>query len=519
MINSSLIFAELDMNYPLNIIILGGGTAGWMAANLLVKKLSAVAVKVTLVESPDIGIIGVGEGSTPSLKHFFQAIDVEEEEWMLRCNATYKTNIRFSGWSPASNVKEYSHPFVSQLDVFTKRAFFANCLSRRFNVEVNTNPHDFFLNAVLARQGKSPVTPPNFPFQMQYGYHFDSYLLGQFLAGLAVKRGVIHRQEKIIHVRQNSAGDIVTLVTEGNEELAADYFIDCSGFASVLMQKTLGVRFKSFKGNLFNDSAVVMPTDITPAIPVETCAQALSTGWCWKIPLRNRFGNGYVYSSDFIAQDCAETEFRKVIGMENSPQECRHLKMRVGQLESHWVNNCLGLGLSQGFIEPLEATALHLVQTCIELFISKFEAGNYTEKFRSEFNMEIDQRFERVRDYIVAHYKLNTRDDSEYWRANRNNMNLSESLLQILDVWYRKKDLAMEIERQDIASHFGAESWHCLLAGYGVFPTIESANTKIIDLYRDQQIGNFFAGCALNFNSHHKTLDLQSSIKRHRRFV
>ncbi|WP_331351388.1 tryptophan halogenase family protein [Cellvibrio sp. UBA7671] len=497
------------MNCLLNIIILGGGTAGWMAANLLVKKWSKAPIKVTLVESPDIGIIGVGEGSTPSLKNFFQVIDVAEHEWMPRCNATYKTNIRFSGWSPASGVREYSHPFVSQLDIFTKSAFFANCLTRRFNVEANTAPQDFFLNSVLAQLGKSPVTPPNFPFHMQYGYHFDSYLLGQYLADLAVKRGVIHKQEKIIQVRIDKEGSIAALITEKKEELAADYFIDCSGFASILMQKTLGVRFKPFKENLFNDSAVVMPTDIAAVIPVETRAQALSAGWCWKIPLRNRFGNGYVYSSDFIAHDRAEAEFRQYIGTENSPQECRHLKMHVGQLEHHWVNNCLGLGLSQGFIEPLEATALHLVQTCIELFILKFEAGNFTSKYRAEFNSEMDQRFERVRDYIVAHYKLNTRDDSEYWRANRNNMNLSESLLQILDVWYRKKDLTAEIGRQNIASHFGSESWHCLLAGYGAFPPITAVNTAIPDAYQNQKIYSFFEGCALNFNSHRETLERQ----------
>jgi glycine/D-amino acid oxidase-like deaminating enzyme len=499
------------VNHPHNIIILGGGTAGWMAANLLVKKWSKVPIKVTLIESPDIGIIGVGEGSTPSLKNFFQAIDVTEAEWMPRCNATYKTNIRFSDWSPASGVREYSHPFVSQLDIFTKRVFFANCFTRRFNVQVNTAPQDFFLNSVLAKQVKSPVTPPNFPFHMQYGYHFDSYLLGQFLAELAVERGVIHKQGKVNQVRKNTQGGIAALITDDNEELVADYFIDCSGFASILMQKTLGVRFKSFSENLFNDSVVVMPTDMARVIPVETRAHALSTGWCWKIPLRNRFGNGYVYSSDFITHDQAEIEFRQYIGMENSSQDCRHLRMRVGQLEHHWVNNCLGLGLSQGFIEPLEATALHLVQACIELFISKFEAGNFTDKYRVEFNSEMDQRFERVRDYIVAHYKLNTRDDSEYWRANRNNMKLSESLLQILDVWFRKKDLTTEVNRQNIASYFGSESWHCLLAGYGAFPPIMALNTKISDLYYDQKIDNFFAGCALNFNSHRKSLDHQLS--------
>jgi hypothetical protein len=239
---------------------------------------------------------------------------------------------------------------------------------------------------------------------------------------------------------------------------------------------------------------------------VETTAAALSAGWCWKIPLTNRFGNGYVYSSAFISQDAAEQEFRRHLGMENSEQPCRHLKMRVGQLETHWKNNCLGLGLAQGFIEPLEATALHLVQICIELFIEKFEKGKFEPVFRDEFNINIAERFERVRDYIVAHYKLNTRDDSDYWRANRNNIKLSESLLQLLDVWYRAGDLGAEIERQKLESHFGVASWHCLLAGYGAFPPLAANQPGTGDLYKDQAIASFMQGCALNFSSHFKNL-------------
>lgn len=505
------------MTHPIRIVILGGGTAGWMAANLFVKKWAPDIATITLVESPDIGIIGVGEGSTPSLKKFFDLIEVAEDEWMPRCNATYKTNIRFSGWSPAAGVSSYSHPFISKVDMFSQQAFITNCHTRRLNVDVHTRPDDFFINAVLARQHKSPLTPPNFPFDMQYGYHFDSHLLGVFLAEVANGRGIYHRQENILQASVSSSGDISSLLTDRNELIEGDYFIDCSGFSSVLMQKALGVNFRNFKDNLFNDRAVVMPTPISEQIPVETHAQALSTGWVWKIPLRNRFGNGYVYSSDFISSEDAEIEFRNYLGNEAGAQECRHLKMRVGQLESHWVNNCIGVGLAQGFIEPLEATALHLVQYCLELFIEKFEAGNFTAQHRSDFNRCITERFERVRDYIVAHYKLNTREDSDYWRANRDNMNLSESLLHLLDVWYCRRNLADEIQRQQISSHFGSESWHCLLAGYGAFPSIDKSerHNPRIDLYAGRGIRTFLDGCALNFNSHVDSLERQTSTMRY----
>jgi hypothetical protein len=240
-------------------------------------------------------------------------------------------------------------------------------------------------------------------------------------------------------------------------------------------------------------------------LPVETKSIALSNGWCWQIPLQNRTGNGYVYSNQFISPEQAETELRQFLNVGNDV-EARHLTMRVGQLKQHWVQNCLGLGLSQGFIEPLEATALHLVQICIEMFIDKWQQGKFTAQHRDEFNKLMHERYERVRDYIVAHYKLNTRNDSEYWKANRNNMELSDSLLHILDVWYKRGDLVEEIKRQDIESHFGTTSWHCLLSGYGAYPALAPNQPGQGDLYKDQAIESFLAGCAMNFSSHEANL-------------
>ena len=170
------------MNKPVSIAIVGGGTAGWMAANLFAQKWADKNVSISLIESPDIGIIGVGEGSTPTLKRFFDIIDVAERDWMPACNATYKVNIRFKDWSPQSGIESYSHPFTSQVDTFTSRSFHVNTRTRRLGLDTHVVPEDFFINGVLAQQGKGPVTPENFPFKMEYGYHFDSALLGQFLA-------------------------------------------------------------------------------------------------------------------------------------------------------------------------------------------------------------------------------------------------------------------------------------------------------------------------------------------------
>jgi hypothetical protein len=491
---------------PKKIIILGGGTAGWMAANLFVRKWSDEQVAVSLIESPDIGIIGVGEGSTPTLKRFFEIIGVPDAQWMPRCHATYKVGIRFTDWSPQSGIEDYGHPFFSQVDTFTRRSFITNCLTRRLGLDVNTRPDDFFLNGTLAEQSKGPQAPANFPFVTDHGYHFDAGLLGQFLAELGVARGAEHLQARIVDVAQDADGNIEALVDNDGQRYEADFFVDCTGFASLLMQETLGVRFESFKSNLLNDSAVVMQTPVADEFRAETVSYAMSNGWCWKIPLAHRIGNGYVYSSDFISDDDAETELRTFLGTLESEEPTRHLKMNVGQLEKHWEKNCVGLGLSQGFIEPLEATALLLVQIAIEIFIDRYEDGDFSAQHRDEFNRRIHERFERVRDYIVAHYKLNTRDDSEYWVANRENMELSTSLRQILDVWYRREDLDKEIERQNAETHFGTLSWHCLLAGYGAFPPLADKQPGRGDLYKEQNVADFLSRCALNFSSHKDNL-------------
>lgn len=486
------------MNRPTNIVIAGGGTAGWMAANYFAHKWSQNKVKVTLVESPDIGIIGVGEGSTPTLKRFFHSLGVRENDWMPACNATYKVGIQFNDWSPGSCVKSYRHPFISQTDTFTQRAFEVNCRTRRLGLETHIQPEDFLLNGVLAQQNKAPLAPENFPFRMEYGYHFDSVLLGRYLRNIATAKGVVHVSGNINGVVKHVNGDLSHLMTDTGE-IHGDFFIDCTGFRSLLLQETLGVSFSSYNDNLFNDSAVVLPTTVQQPISVETQSTALSNGWCWSIPLQNRTGNGYVYSSSHTTPEAAETELRMHLGAEFSDVESRHIKMRVGQVKRHWEKNCLALGLSQGFIEPLEATALHLVQICIENFAELFEKSNFRNVEREAYNRFATERFERVRDYIVAHYKLNTRNDSDYWRDNRNNNALSASLKSLIATWFDREDLSVEIQRQNIGMHWDSISWHCLFAGYGAFPEIAKNQPGKGDLYKDQAIQTFINGCALNF--------------------
>ena len=485
-------------------VILGGGTAGWMAACLIARAWPHH--KVTVIESPDIGIIGVGEGSTPQLRAFFDTLGIAEAEWMPRCNATYKAGISFNGWSERAGFERYFHPFQTQLDSFTEHKFAFHTRARRTGRDVWAHPDRFFLPTQIAADRLAPVAADNFPFDIGYGYHFDAVLVGQFLRDHATaKLGVIHMARTVDDVLLDEDGYVQALQLAGGEQIAGDFFLDCSGFRASIIQKAVAEPFLPFAENLFNDRAVAMPTPNDDGdIRSETRATALSAGWAWKIPLTNRTGNGYVYSSRYIDPDAAETELRAHLGLLDSETPARHLQMNVGRVERSWVKNCLAVGLSQGFIEPLEATALHIVQATTERFIEAYEKGGMTSKHAADFNETIGRRYDGIRDYIVAHYRMNQRTDTEYWRDNAANQNLSDNLKAVMTAWFTGADLAEEIANLDIGRYYSSLSWHCLLAGYGTFPTDAKMRAPEADLAITDMavIDSFIDRCARNFQPH-----------------
>lgn len=500
---------------PLDIAIVGGGTAGWMAACLMAQHWPRKRVSITVIESPDIGIIGVGEGSTPQLAAFMAKLGLADAEWMPRCNATYKTGIRFHGWSQVPGFASYFHPFATEVDAQTMPSFFHHSRLRRGDMDVWAHPDRFSLSARLADEGLAPLPVEAFPFAVGYGYHFDATLVGQMLRDHAVETlGVVHRQATVRDVERADNGDLSALILDDETRFAADIFVDATGFRALLIEQTLGTRFIGFGDNLFNDRAVAMPTPRAagPLRP-QTQATALSNGWAWHIPLTNRAGNGYVYSSAHLSPDQAEAELRAHLGEDAG--EARHLQMKVGRMASSWTQNCLAIGLAQGFIEPLEATALHIVQATVEGFIGAFDAGGFSARHRDAFNADINARYDGIRDYIVCHYRVNRRSDTDYWRANAANQNLSDSLKAILTCWFTGGDLTREIEEQQISRFYAPLSWHCLLAGYGVYPdaarlTRPPAHVPAADMGR---IDDFIRRCALNFGEHGALVDDYAAAK------
>jgi tryptophan 6-halogenase len=491
-----------------HVCIVGGGSAGWMTALMLATTAYGPRLKVTVLESPQVGIIGVGEGSTPWLRRFFEALGIEESEWMPACNATYKSGITFDGWSTKPGFERYFHPFVSMLDNMTMHPFVDNVHARLDGADVYAHPDRFFLTAALARQAKGPRAQPNFPFDVWYGYHFDATLLGKFLGTKAIERGVTHLQRHVNQVVLDERGDIESLLLDGGETLAADFFVDCSGFASLLTGQALKTPFIGFGENLFNDAAVAMPTPLEGPLESQTVSTALRHGWAWKIPLTQRQGNGYVYSSAHCSADEAETELRKHLGLLDADIPARHLKMRVGRMEKIWNRNCVAIGLSQGFIEPLEATALLYVQVTASMLVEVLEKGDLGLAAQQQFNEAMRKRFDNTRDYIVAHYKTNSRTDTDYWRENAENMHLSDSLQGVLMTWMSRKPLVAALKAGRFGGGYPTVSWYALLAGMGVFPDPQDLQppTEQQARHRLDAVDDFIARSATNFPDHRELL-------------
>jgi tryptophan 6-halogenase len=490
------------------ILVVGGGTAGWMTALILARSLIEQGVEITLVESPTVGIIGVGEGSTPWLRGFFDSLNIEEAEWMPECHATYKCGISFDGWSTKPGCESYFHPFASMLDNLTMTQFVSNTDARIRGADVCADPDRFFIATRLAAKNLAPKPHEHFPFDIWHGYHFDAVLLGQFLHKKALQRGVRYQTAHVTQANLNEQGAIASVSTQEGTTIAADLFVDCTGFAGLLITQALKTPFISFAENLFNDAAVAIPSPIGDTVPSETVSTAMKHGWAWKIPLTQRFGNGYVYSSQFCSADDAETELRERLGLLASETPARHLKMRIGRVTQHWNKNCLAVGLSQGFIEPLEATALLFIQQTATAFLECIEQGDLSEAAQTRFNARVNEHFEGTRDYIVTHYKTNSRDDTEYWRANAANRNLSEPLKQLLNLWMSGNSIAPMVRKQTLGRGYPVFSWYSIMAGMGIFPDAKDLHPPTAKeiTYGVAEIDNLLERSAANYRDHREVL-------------
>ena len=458
------------------ICILGGGTAGWLSAVYLQRALNGHRgshCEIAVVESSDIGTVGVGEATIPTFSNTLSYCDISERDWMIRCNATYKLGIKFVKWSGRARPDYYWHVFDQMrrqrglpLSYYWQKQY---QLGRLGSYSTACSP----AIVALCEARKSPRMEIEeqgdykSPF---YAYHLDAGLFANYLRGIAKERGVYHIVDNVLDVYLDGEGNIGHLSTEHYGALDADLFLDCSGFSGRLINVALGEPFIPYTDALFCDRAIALPmpsNDANEGINPYTTATALGAGWVWHTPLFGRSGNGYVYSSAFLSEEEAEEDLRTHLGPRSRGIESHRLKMRVGRTRSSWVKNCVSIGLASGFIEPLESTGIALIELGISSLIQYFPGNGYYELLRRRYNETMRAYYEQIRDFVLLHYCTTSRQDTPFWKANKHHSTVPETLKERLDLW-------RSVLPNDVGTEprlmFSLYSWTAIIAGMGQLP-------------------------------------------------
>ena len=446
------------------VVVLGGGTAGWMTAASLARLLPA-STDVTLIESEDIGIVGVGEATLPHLRGFVERLGIDEAAFMRATHATYKLGIDFRDFGSIGT--SYIHPFGSFGEEVAGVGFHHWWLElERRGVAGPIGDYSFAVAAAKANRFAPPAEGSGLASTYGYAYQFDATLFGPFMREFGIANGVTRHEGRVVSVEQaNESGDVRALVMEDGRRIEGDLFVDCSGFRSLLLGETLGEAWEDWTHWLPCDRAAAMPcTHETTDIRPYTTATAMPAGWRWQIPLQHRMGNGYVFSSAHLSEEAACEAIREAA--EGTPlAEPRILKFQPGRRRRSWSRNVVGVGLASGFLEPLESTSIYLAQMAITYLVELFPEGrNIEQRDRNEFNRLVDLEYDRVRDFLILHYHATTRDDSEFWNHVRT-MQVPDSLAGKLELWRQ----AGRIENYSDGLFYDA-SWIAVYIGQNLLP-------------------------------------------------
>ncbi|NIJ19050.1 tryptophan halogenase [Sphingomonas naasensis] len=440
------------------VVIAGGGTAGWVAAAALVKHLGPL-LDITLVESDEIGTVGVGESTIPTSRSFHELLTINEPAFMRATQATFKLGIVFENWGRAGD--RYVHSFGEIGKRSTWMADFHHFWLEAQRQGFGGSLADYCFELQAAEAGKF-FKGDNFP--INYAYHLDATLYARFLRGLAEPAGVRRVEGKIARVEQDpESGFLTALALESGQRVEGDLFLDCTGFRAMLIEQTLQTGYEDWTRYLATNSAFAVQTRATgPAAPY-TRAIAHEGGWRWRIPLQHRVGNGIVFSSDLMSDEQARLKLLNDIDGE-ALTEPRLIRYRTGARRKVWNKNCVALGLASGFIEPLESTSIHLVKVAVTRLIQEFPFGGCQPALAERFNQQSRHEIEGIRDFITLHYHLTERDDSPFWRRCRE-MEIPDSLAQRM-ASFREAAHAWQ-EGNDL---FRVDSWVQVLLGQGLRP-------------------------------------------------
>ena len=447
-----------------HIVIVGGGTSGWMTAAGLSHATRNTPTRITLVESEEIGTIGVGEATIPLLKLFNNFLGIDELDFIRQTKASFKLGIQFNDWTHIGH--SYIHPFGSYGMPLGVSDFHHYWLKARAAGQVS-DLGDYSINVQMARMNRyaMPVNDPSSPLStLGYAYHFDASLYAGYLRGYAEARGVRRIEGRIATVQQDSESGFITGVTlYSGQEVTGDFFVDCSGFRGLLIEGALKTGYEDWSSLLPCDRAVAVPCENVGPLTPYTRSTARSAGWQWRIPLQHRAGNGYVYSSHHISDDEAAGTLMQAL--DGKPlAEPRLVRFQTGRRKNAWTKNCVAIGLASGFLEPLESTSIHLIQKAVTKLILCMPTKTIPQVLRDEFNRQTRFEYEDVRDFLVLHYKATQRDDTDFWNYCRENP-VSDSLRDKMDLYEQTgRIFVSEIEL------FKQASWLAVFEGQGLQP-------------------------------------------------
>ena len=446
------------------VVIVGGGTAGWMMAAAAGRFLDDGQRRITLIESDAIGTVGVGEATIPPILKFNRFLGIDEGEFLRATGGSFKLGIEFVGWETGQD--RYFHPFGTFGQDVEGLAFHQLWLKLRSRDGIGPigaySPAD-----VVARRGAFAPPPPDSRAPLSglaYAYHFDASLYAAFLRRRAEEDGVIRIEGRIDRTERDEAtGQVRALILDDGRRIEGELFVDCSGFRSLLLGDAMGVEFEDWSHWLPCDRAVAVPTRRSDPIIPFTRATAHSAGWQWRIPLQHRTGNGLVYSSAHLSDDDARALLLANIDTEPTA-EPRHLSFRAGRRQRFWSGNVVALGLAGGFLEPLESTSIHLIQQGISKLFALFPDTGFGRIERDEYNRQMGDQYDSIRDFIILHYHATRRDDSPFWRHLRT-MAVPDSLRRKIDL-FRTKGRVFRYDDE----LFAVPSWVAVMLGQGIMP-------------------------------------------------
>lgn len=432
-----------------HITIVGGGTAGWLTAMIINTFVNAYRegppVRVTLIESPKVPTIGVGEATVAGMPMLMQQLGIDEAELFRRCNASFKISVRFGDWAVDSHGKPFAfyHPFNFPTSVGGYTAAYHFNRFGPYGADPAITDNVTANSALIhARKGPRSLNAGNYEKAIGYAYHLDAGLFGEFMRDVGLTRGIEHIRDDVVEVFQDETGAISGLQLEQNGHVPVEFVIDCTGFKSLIMKEVLNEPFISYGDSLLNDRAIPLQLPHRDPTRIEPCTRstALGAGWVWRVPLYSRVGTGYVFSSAFRSDDEARQEFfqhlRAVgdLSADTPDPDVRVINMRIGHSRRFWVRNCVAIGLSNGFVEPLEATAIYTVEMAARWLVAHFPDKKGSPALANRYNTLMTNLYEEIREFIAVHYHTSNRPEP-FWKEAREESRLPDSLREKLALW------------------------------------------------------------------------------------